>query len=76
MHSVRVPRPPRSDRPLRTPVTLASQVRETVGVADIASCLVLFRAFFTSFAELDQQCSFKSVCRPCGFLPKNGEAHK
>eukprot|EP00908_Phaeocystis_cordata_P017577 Transcript_28932.p1 GENE.Transcript_28932~~Transcript_28932.p1 ORF type:complete len:519 (-),score=255.99 Transcript_28932:108-1664(-) len=51
-------------------------VRETVGVADIASCLVLFRAFFTSFAELDQQCSFKSVCRPCGFLPKNGEAHK
>ena len=47
-------------------------IRETVGVADIDNSLVLFRTFFSSFAELDQKCLFgpPKVCPPCRAPPK------
>ena len=33
-------------------------IRETIGVADIATNTALFRTFFSSFEALDVKCSF------------------
>ena len=48
-------------------------IRETIGVADVENSFVLFRTFFSTFAELDKRCVFDSlkVCPPCG-KPKSG----
>ena len=42
-------------------------IRETVGVADVDNSFVLFHTFFSSFAELDRKCSFRTqgVCPQC-----------
>ena len=42
-------------------------IRETVGVADVDHAFTLFRTFFSSFAELDRKCAFRTsgLCRPC-----------
>ena len=42
-------------------------IRETIGVGDVENSYVLFHTFFSSFAELDRKCSFRTqgVCPPC-----------